>query len=67
MNANIPVLFVEGRCLAEAWERSVISLYRNGCDILTEYDRPGDPPSKDCTMTIVVHDPLAEPMIQLFY
>jgi thymidylate synthase len=63
MKGQIPVLMVEGQGLAEAWEKSVISLYRDGCDIVTEYDKPGDPPSKDCSMTIVVHDPLAEPMI----
>jgi thymidylate synthase len=63
MNGNIPVLFVEGEGLAEAWEKSLLSLYQNGCDIKTEYDRPDDPPSKDCSMTIVVKNPLAEPMI----
>ena len=63
MRGNIPVLMVEGSCLAEAWERSLVRLYREGCDIMTEYDKPEDPPSKDCTMTIVVQDPLAEPMI----
>jgi thymidylate synthase len=54
---------VEGRCLAEAWEKSLVALYRDGCDVRTEYDKPDDPPSKDCTMTIVVRDPLAEPRI----
>ena len=63
MNGNIPVLNVEGNGLAEAWENSLISVYKNGCDIKTEYDKPGDPPSKDSTMTIVVNNPLAEPMI----
>ena len=63
MSGNIPVLFVEGQSLAEAWEKSLVSLYERGCDIKTEYDKPEDPPSKDCSMTIVVHDPLAEPMI----
>lgn len=63
MTGCIPVLFVEGEGLAEAWEKSLISLYENGCDIETEYDKPGDPPSKDSTMTIVVRNPLAEPMI----
>ncbi|MBN1813346.1 MAG: hypothetical protein JXA14_16035 [Anaerolineae bacterium] len=63
MNGHIPVLFVEGAGLAEAWEKSLISLYEHGCDVKTEYDKPEDPPSKDCSMTIVVHDPLAEPMI----
>jgi len=63
MNGNIPVLFVEGNGLAEAWEKSLISVYNNGCGIKTEYDRKGDPPSKDSTMTVVVKNPLEEPMI----
>jgi thymidylate synthase len=63
MKGSIPVLFVEGNTLTEAWEKSLISLNENGCSIKTEYDKPDDPPSKDCSMTIVVHDPLAEPMI----
>lgn len=63
MKGNIPVLIVEGNCLAEAWEKSLIEVYEKGCDIKTEYDRPEDPPSKDCTMMIVIKDPLAEPMI----
>lgn len=63
MNGHIPVLFVEGNSLAEAWEKSVLEVYRKGCNIKTEYDKSGDPPSKDCTMTVVVHDPLTEPMI----
>lgn len=63
MSGHIPVLMVEGQCLAEAWEKSLIAVYRHGCDVRTEYDKPEDPPSKDCSMTIVVRDPLAEPMI----
>jgi len=63
VNGNIPVLMVEGNNLAEAWEKSLVSAYGNGCEIKTEYDKPDDPPSKDCTMIIVVRDPLAEPMI----
>jgi len=63
MNGQIPVLFAEGEGLAEAWERSLVELYEKGCEVRTEYDKPEDPPSKDCTMTIVVRDPLAEPMI----
>jgi len=61
----IPVLNVCGRTIPEAWEKSLISLYSNGVDIATQYDKPGDPPSKDATMMIVVEDPLAEPMIHL--
>ena len=63
MNGSIPVLMVEGDCLARAWENSLIAVHRHGCDLKTEYDKPEDPPSKDCTMTIVVQDPTAEPLI----
>jgi len=63
MKGNIPVLFVEGNSLAETWEKSLIEVHAKGCDIKTEYDKPEDPPSKDCTMIMVVRDPLAEPMI----
>jgi len=63
MQGNIPVLMVEGQGLAEAWENALVALYNQGCEIPTQYDKPGDPPSRDCTMTIVIHDPLAEPMI----
>jgi thymidylate synthase len=62
-SGNIPVLMVEGNSLAEAWEKSLVSVHENGCEIKTEYDKPDDPPSKDCSMTIVVRSPLAEPMI----
>ncbi len=41
----------------------MVALHRSGCTLPTQYDRPGDPPSRDATMLITVHDPLAEPMI----
>ena len=63
MDGNIPVLMVEGKSLAEAWEQSMVALQRDGCDVKTEYDKTDDPPSKDCTMTVVVQEPLSEPMI----
>jgi thymidylate synthase len=63
MLGNIPVLFVKGGNLPDMWEKSLISLYENGCDIKTEYDKPDDPPSKDCTMMMSVDYPLSEPMI----
>jgi thymidylate synthase len=60
---GIPVLQVQGDCIARAWEESLIELHRNGCEIKTQYDKPDDPPSKDSTMIITIHNPLAEPMI----
>ncbi len=60
---GIPVLYAEGDGIAQAWENSLVSLYQSGCDVRTQYDKPGDPPSKDATMIITVHSPCAEPMI----
>lgn len=60
---NIPVLFVEGRSLAEAYEKALVSLYRHGLPMLTQYDKPGDPPSIDATMNITVLEPWSDPMI----
>ena len=60
---NIPVLCVEGRTLAEAYERALVALYRRGVPMATQYDRPGDPPSLDATMNITILEPWADPMI----
>jgi thymidylate synthase len=60
---GIPVLHVEADCIARGWENSLIELNKNGCEIRTQYDKPGDPPSKDCTMILTIADPLCEPMI----
>jgi len=61
--SSIPVLKVEGKTLPEAWEKAVLATWSEGLDIKTEYDKPGDPPSKDCTMVMVVDEPMAEPRI----
>jgi thymidylate synthase len=54
---------VEADSIARAWEESLVGVYRRGCDIRTQYDKPDDPPSKDATMVITITDPLREPMI----
>ncbi len=61
--SGIPVLHVEADCIARGWEQSLIELYQNGCDIRTQYDKLGDPPSKDSTMVLTIRNPLSEPMI----
>ena len=63
MDGNIPTLFVRGRTLPEAWERAVLECWNRGAAVKTEYDRPGDPPSRDCTMMWVAEDPFAEPRL----
>ncbi len=63
MKGTIPVLKVETDTIPEAWERSVIECWNNGARIKTEYDKAGDPPSRDCTMIMVVRVPFREPRI----
>ena len=63
MKNEIPVLKVEGKTLPEAWEKAVITTWEDGLGIKTEYDKPDDPLSRDCTMVMVVHEPMAEPRI----
>ena len=60
---GIPVLHVEADCIARAWEESLLLLYKCGCDLKTQYDKPDDPPSKDATMLITITETLKEPMI----
>jgi thymidylate synthase len=60
---NIPVLHVCEQSLAAAHERALVALYEQGVRFRTQYDKPGDPLSLDCTMNLTVLDPLAEPMI----
>jgi thymidylate synthase len=59
----IPVLKVEGDTIPEVWENAVLKCWREGVSIPTEYDKEDDPPSKDCTMIMVIRDPLREPRI----
>ena len=49
--------------LAMAWERAVVACWENGRSFTTEYDRPGDPPSKDVSALIHVKKPFDEPRI----
>jgi len=60
---GIPVLYVEADCVARGWEQSLVELYRKGCRIPTEYDREGDPASRDCTMILTIQNPAGEPVI----
>ena len=63
MQQNIPVLTVCEKTLAEAYEKALVALYRNGVRFRTQYDKPDDPPSLDSTMNITILEPLADPMI----
>jgi len=59
----IPVLFVSGENLPEAWEKAVLAVWDHGVEVRTEYDRPNDPPSLDATVMVEVRRPFGEPRI----
>lgn len=58
---NIPVLFVEEDTIPRAYEKAIHEVWDKGISVQTEYDRPGDPPSKDATVMIVVREPFGQP------
>lgn len=60
---NIPVLTIQGRSLAETFEKALIALYVEGTRVRTQYDKVGDPLSVDATMNMTVLDPMCDPMI----
>ena len=61
--SDCPVIKVEGETLPEAWEKSVVECWEKGIKIRTEYDKPNDPPSRDCTMIMEVTHPFKEPRL----
>lgn len=46
-----------------AWEKAVITCWEEGEQFATEYDKPGDPKSRDVTALIHVRKPFEEPGI----
>ena len=46
-----------------AWERAVVACWEQGESFPTEYDKPGDPHSRDVTALIHVTQPFDEPRI----
>jgi thymidylate synthase len=64
---NIPVLTVTGASLAETYEAALINLYENGTRFKTQYDKPCDPLSIDCTMNMTILEPETDPMIHMAF
>lgn len=64
---NIPVLTVTGRSLAETYEAALLALYEKGTRFRTQYDKPGDPQSIDCTMNMTILEPESDPVIHMAF
>lgn len=63
LKLSLPVVCVTGRNLPEAWEAALLKTWEIGAQIATQYDAPGDPPSRDALAVIAVEDAFAEPRI----
>jgi thymidylate synthase len=64
---NIPVITVSEKTLALAFEKALLELYHKGIRFKTQYDKPGDPESIDCTLNLTIEEPESEPMIHLAF
>ncbi len=60
---DIPVFKIEGVNLPSAWEQSVLRVWNDGIKMKTEYDKKDDTLSRDCSMIMIVKNPLSEPRI----
>lgn len=63
MSLTLPVVHITAQTLPEAWENAVLETWEHGAQIATQYDKPGDPPSRDAIAVVTVTDPMAEPRI----
>ena len=64
---NIPVITVSGKSLAESYEAALCALFKNGTRFKTQYDKPGDPLSIDCTMNLTIGEPETDPVIHMAF
>jgi len=60
---TLPIVHIEATTLPRAWEKAVLTTWERGAQIPTQYDEPGDPPSRDSLAIIAVGDPFTEPRI----
>lgn len=56
-------IYIREKSLPAAWERAVLETWRTGSRFRTEYDKPGDPESRDTVAMIHVTEPFSEPRI----
>lgn len=64
---NIPVITIQKKSLAEAYEAALVGLFKEGTRFKTQYDKPGDPLSIDCTLNLTITEPEREPMIHMAF
>jgi len=63
----IPVICISRKTLAEAYEAALIAVYEKGTRFKTQYDKPDDPPSMDCTLNLTIEEPENDPVIHMAF
>ncbi len=56
------VFFISSDNVRDAWLSAVAHVLKKGDDIKTEYDKEGEPPSKDATVLIEIKNPMSNPI-----
>ncbi|MFX1357362.1 MAG: thymidylate synthase [Promethearchaeota archaeon] len=56
------VIFISKKDVRDAWLTALTEVLYNGDDIKTEYDKPGDPLSKDASVLIEIKEPMSNPI-----
>lgn len=56
-----PVISITAQNIPEAFELAMKAVWEKGVSIETQYDKPGDPPSKDARVQIQIINPFAQP------
>ncbi len=64
---SIPVITVSANSLAESYEAALVALYNGGTRFKTQYDKPGDPLSLDCTLNLTINEPESDPMVHMAF
>jgi hypothetical protein len=64
---NIPVITISERSLAQAFEKALTELYTRGIRFKTQYDKPGDPESLDCTLNLTIGQKSGSMMLRMAY
>lgn len=64
---NIPVITITANSLAESYEAALVALYTQGTRFKTQYDKPGDPLSIDCTLNLTINEPETDPIVHMAF
>ena len=64
---SIPVISICEKTLAEAYEAAILAVYQKGTRFKTQYDKPEDPESMDCTINITIEEPETDPMVHMAF